>query len=193
MLNEIPGKGSPIDFCDFRNINNKAYLKENSKMKKREIVRVALVIGGLYFAVSFIPQILAIVIILLDIVFGSGDANVFFLMALWTPLTAFILIKYSNKISTKIVKDDQNDDIIIPDIVDSQSVMKIALYIIGGLTIILVFPEFEEAVRDESKILVETPDKNLYLSPIIKLILGLIILFKANEIARFLDANRKIL
>ncbi|MCK5741815.1 MAG: hypothetical protein KAH48_06320 [Chlorobi bacterium] len=162
-------------------------------MKKREIVRVALVIGGLYFAVSFIPQILAIVIILLDIVFGSGDANVFFLMALWTPLTAFILIKYSNKISTKIVKDDQNDDIIIPDIVDSQSVMKIALYIIGGLTIILVFPEFEEAVRDESKILVETPDKNLYLSPIIKLILGLIILFKANEIARFLDANRKIL
>ena len=162
-------------------------------MKKRDIVNVALVIGGLYFAINFIPEMLAIVLILLDIVFGSTEANVFFLMALWAPLTAFILIKYSCKISSKIVKDDQNDDIIIPDKVDSQSVMKIAVYIIGGLTMILVLPEFEEAIKEEAKILAVTPDKNPYLSPIIQLILGLIILFKANVIARFLDANRKII
>lgn len=179
---------------------NRVHRGKINTMTKKDFFRIIMKCLGLYFIVyilfSILPSNITFVLMAPDI---SGIIWII-LVIIVILIIAFILFKPD--IIIKLLKLDQGfdeDRIDLPNF-NSEKILKLAIMIIGGIIIIRYLPEFMTRSLVATKVLIggENPDYILlkynsqkdtiyWITSIVNLIIGFIMLTKYNLISRLIN------
>ncbi|MCK4569684.1 MAG: hypothetical protein KAT76_05285 [Bacteroidales bacterium] len=160
-------------------------------MEKKQVIEIICVIAGITLAIKAIDYLQFFITGLFQLIEGQGYNEFYYFFIYLTTIViylaaAFIFITKARGISREISKWLDPSDILID--LDSSSALEYALIIVGGITFITGLSNFltsiVRSVTMEGELTIS--GNMIWLNGLIKILIGLLVIFKAKAFTRFI-------
>ncbi|MDT8392599.1 MAG: hypothetical protein RQ761_02055 [Bacteroidales bacterium] len=160
-------------------------------MEKKQIIEIICVIAGFTLAIKAIDYLQFFITGIFQLLEGQGYAELYYFFIYLTTIaiyivSAYLLITKAKGVSVEVSKRLDPSDILID--LNSSSALEYALIIIGGITLISGLSNFlTSVIRTVTMEGVLTISGNMiWLNGLIKIILGILIIYKAKALSKLI-------